>query len=261
MKKALVVISFGTTYPAARCAIAQIENTIKQQFPDYDFYRAFTSRMVIEKIARVEGERILTPQEQMQNLVTAGYEEVLCQSLHVIPGFEYEKMCAQIAPYRTQFAQFSVGTPLLYSMQDYKNCAQVLRKHHPVLAQDEAFVYMGHGTEHPSNACYALMENTFRICGAERVYIATVDGFPDIDYVLHRLKKQAITRVHLAPFMIVAGDHAQNDLAGAQEDSWKSILHRHGYEVHMQLQGLGEYEEIAHLFVGHIALLQENSAC
>ena len=115
-KKALAVISFGTTYPQAREAIGQIEKALSAALPDYDFFRAFTSGMVIRKIEREEGIKIPNPAELMQHLSDAGYEKVLCQSLHVMPGFEYEKMLAQLAPYREKFTQLSVGKPARTTM-------------------------------------------------------------------------------------------------------------------------------------------------
>ncbi len=251
-KKALAVISFGTSYPEARAAIENLEKTLAVARPDYDFYRAFTSGMVIAKIEREEGIRILNPAELMEQLAEQGYEEVICQSLHVIPGNEYEKMCAQMQPFAEKFHRFAVGKPLLYDQTDYLRCGRGLLGHMPKLAADEAFVFMGHGTEHFSNASYALMENTFRFLGAERVYVATVEGFPSFDYVLRRLHQHEVSRVYLAPLMIVAGDHAQNDLAGEEDDSWKSQLESEGFETQVMLRGLGEYAEIADLFAAHL---------
>lgn len=251
-KKALAVVSFGTSYPEARSAIENIEKAMAAARPEYDFYRAFTSSMIIAKIEREEGICIPTPEELMQQLAEQGYEEVICQSLHVIPGNEYDKMCAQMQPFAEKFQRFEIGKPLLHDQTDYLRCGRGLLGHMPKLAEDEAFLYMGHGTDHISNASYALMENTFRFLGAERVYVATVEGFPSLDYVLRRLDVHAVSRVYLAPLMIVAGDHAQNDLAGTDEDSWKSQLESEGFETQVLLRGLGDYPEIAQLFAAHL---------
>lgn len=251
-KKALAVVSFGTSYPDARAAIAQIEHALSAARPDYDFYRAFTSGMVIRKIEREEGTHIPTPAELMERLAAQGYDEVICQSLHVIPGFEYEKMCAQITPFAPRFYRLAIGKPLLWQETDYLRCCHALLGDLPKLQPDEALVFMGHGTEHPANAAYALVENTFRFLGAERVYIATVEGFPNFDYILRRLHARRVSRVFLAPFMIVAGDHAQNDLAGEDGESWKSQLQSAGYETELMLRGLGAYPQIAALFAAHL---------
>lgn len=251
-KKALAVISFGTTYPQAREAIGQIEKALCAALPDYDFFRAFTSGMVIRKIEREEGIKIPNPAELMRHLSDAGYEKVLCQSLHVMPGFEYEKMLAQLAPYREKFTQLSVGKPMLFGADDYGHiCARLLRDL-PTLAADEAYIYMGHGTEHFANATYSQVENMFRFLGAERVFVGTVEGFPDLEYIRRRLKKHGVRKVTLAPFMIVAGDHAQNDLAGEEEDSWKTVLEADGYEVTADLRGLGDMDAVRELFVRHV---------
>lgn len=249
-KKALMAVSFGTSYPRARADIAQIEAVLQKARPEYDFFRAFTSGMIIRKIAKEEGISIETPEALAARLAQDGYEEVICQSLHVIPGNEYEKLCEQLE--KNRFKRLEIGKPLLWQDTDYLRCGRALLGHFPKLAQDEALVFMGHGTDHQANASYALMENTFRFLGAERVYIATVEGFPNFDYILRRLHKREVNKVYLAPFMIVAGDHAQNDLAGEQEDSWLSMLQKEDYEVEVLLRGLGAFPEIAELFASHL---------
>lgn len=250
-KKALVVVSFGTSMPQARCAIENIEERLRAAFPDYDFFRAFTSGMVARKIEREEGLHIPAPEELMEQLATEGYEEVRCQSLHVIFGQEYEKLLAQLRPYCGRFARLLIGRPLLWDTEDYLRLTRALLAEMPHLAPDEAYVFMGHGTEHPANAAYALVENCFRYHRAERVYVGTVEGFPHLEYVLARLDAHEVTHVHLAPLMIVAGDHAHNDLAGDEEDSWKNRLESEGYTVETHLRGLGELDTVGEIFVSH----------
>lgn len=251
MKKALAVVSFGTTYPEARRAIEEIENALRAAFPDHDFYRAFTSSIVIRKIAREEGVIIPNPGELLEQLAAQGYEEVRVQTLHVIPGIEYEKMLRQMDPWRARFARLTVGKPMLFAAEDYEEICRELLAQMPALAEDAAYVYMGHGTEHFANAAYSQIENMFRALGAERVYVGTVEGFPDLDYVRGRLRRAGVRKVTLAPFMIVAGDHARNDLAGEEDDSWKSILEADGFEVTADLRGLGEIAATRALFARH----------
>lgn len=250
-KKALMVVSFGTSVPQARRAIEQVEEKLRAAFPDYDFYRAFTSGMVARKIEREEGVSIPSPAELLEQLAVDGYDEVRCQSLHIIFGQEYEKMLHQLEPYRNRFARLLVGQPLLWDTADYLRLTRALLAEMPHLAEDEAFVFMGHGTEHPANAAYALVENCFRYHGAERVYVGTVEGFPHLEYVLARLHVHAVTHVHLAPLMLVAGDHAMNDLAGDAEDSWKSRLQGEDYMVETHLRGLGELDAVGEIFADH----------
>lgn len=249
-KKALAIISFGTSYPEARRAIETLEQSLQATMPDYDFYRAFTSGMVIRKIEREEGIRIPNPAELMTQLKQTGYEEVVCQSLHVIPGLEFEKMCTQIRNAAGDM-QVKIGDPMLTSQEDYLLACRALLSYMPDLQPNEAFVYMGHGTEHAVNAAYSQVENTFRFLDAERIYVGTVEGFPALDYVQKRLKAHHVSTVWLAPFMIVAGDHAQNDLAGDNADSWKSQLAADGYEVKILLRGLGDIPGIGDLFIKH----------
>ena len=255
-KKALMVVSFGTSVPQARRAIEQVEAQLRAAFPDHDFYRAFTSGMVARKIEREEGVRIPAPAELLEQLAADGYDEVRCQSLHIIFGQEYEKLLAQLAPFRDRFARLLVGQPLLWDTADYLRLTRALLAEMPRLDENEAFLFMGHGTEHPANAAYALVENCFRYHRAERVYVGTVEGFPHLDYALARLDAHEVTRVHLAPLMLVAGDHAINDLAGDQDDSWKSCLESEGYTVETHLRGLGEFAAVGDIFVDHCRAAQ-----
>lgn len=255
-KKALMVVSFGTSVPQARRAIEQVEEQLRAAFPDHDFFRAFTSGMVARKIEREEGVHIPAPAELLERLAADGYDEVRCQSLHIIFGQEYEKLLAQLAPFRDRFAHLLVGQPLLWDTADYLRLTRALLAEMPQLDEDEAFVFMGHGTEHPANAAYALVENCFRYHRAERVYVGTVEGFPHLDYVLARLDAHEVTRVHLAPLMLVAGDHAINDLAGDEDDSWKSRLESEGYTVETHLRGLGEFAAVGDIFADHCRAAQ-----
>lgn len=249
-KKALAIVSFGTSYPEARRAIETLEQSLQAAMPGYDFYRAFTSGMIIRKIEREEGIRIPNPEELMRQLAQAGYEEVVCQSLHVISGLEFEKMCMQIQNASGNM-RVMIGDPMLTSQEDYLLTCQALLSFMPNLQPHEAIVYMGHGTEHAVNAAYSQVENTFRFLDAERIYVGTVEGFPALDYVQKRLKVHHVSTVWLAPFMIVAGDHARNDLAGDDTDSWKSQLTAEGYEVKVLLRGLGDIPGIGDIFVKH----------
>ena len=251
-QKALVVVSFGTTYPDALCAIEHVEERLRREFPGHDFYRAFTSGIVIRKLQRVRGVSVDTPEQLLEKLVQRGYTELLCQPTHVLNGLEYDKMCAQLAAFAGRFSSIRLGRPLLSAQEDYEICCHTVMESFPTLGEDEALVLMGHGTDHFANASYSQLENTFRALGYERVYVGTVEGFPDLDYVMQRLEKRRIRRVLLAPFLIVAGDHAKNDLAGDGEDSWKSILERAGYSTRVELRGLGSLDGIAERFAEHL---------
>ena len=252
-KKALLVVSFGTSFDEALPAIVNIEETCKKAFPEYDFFRAFTSGMIIRKLKRTRQQIIHSPEEIMEQLAGAGYEEVICQPTHIINGMEYEKMMNMLAPYKEKIPLIRVGTPLLTEEEDYKKACEIVMKEIKLpMAEDEAFVLMGHGTEHFANSAYCQFENMLRDLGYENTYVGTVEGFPGLDYVIRRLKLRQIKKVYLMPLMIVAGDHARNDLAGAEEDSWDSILKAEGFETQIILKGLGEIDAIAEMFVEHL---------
>ena len=250
MKKAILAVSFGTSYPDTLLkTIAATEQALAEAFPDWEVRRAFTSGMIIRKLKERDGVEIENVSQAMDRLEQEGYTHVAVQSTHVMHGEEYEKMLSQLEPYRLRM-QISVGMPLLHSEGDYTSVAQALLNWLPPLDADEALVLMGHGTTHFANSAYAQMEHMLQgLC--DRVYLATVEGYPALDSVQRQLaKRPEIRRLMLAPFMLVAGDHAQNDMSG-DEDSWAEQLKNAGYPVRCILQGLGECPAIRALFVEH----------
>ena len=250
MKKAILAVSFGTSYPdTLEQTIAATEQTLAQAFPDWEVRRAFTSGMIINKLRQRDGVEIDNVARAMDRLEAEGFTHVAVQSTHVMHGEEYEKMLAQLEPFRLRM-QVSVGMPLLHSEADYTAVAEALLNWLPQPVEDEALVLMGHGTPHFANSAYAQMEHVLQArCG--RVYVATVEGYPTLDSVKQQLGKcPEIKKVTLAPFMLVAGDHARNDMAGG-EDSWKAELEADGYEVRCVLQGLGQCPAIRALFADH----------
>ena len=250
MKKAILSVSFGTSYPdTLHKTIAATEQALAEAFPGWEVRRAFTSGMIIRKLKERDGVEIENVSQAMDRLEREGYTHVAVQSTHVMHGEEYEKMLSQLEPYRLRM-QISVGMPLLHSEADYTSVAQALLNWLPPLDADEALVLMGHGTTHFANSAYAQMEHMLQgLC--DRVYLATVEGYPALDSVQRQLaKRPEIRRLMLAPFMLVAGDHAQNDMSG-DEDSWAEQLKNAGYPVRCILQGLGECPAIRALFVEH----------
>lgn len=250
MKKAILAVSFGTSYPdTLRRTIAATEQTLAEAFPDWEVYRAFTSGMIIQKIRRRDGVEIETVAQAMARLEAQGYTHVAVQSTHIMHGEEYEKMLSQLEPYRLRL-KLSVGMPLLHAEADYTAVADALLDWLPPLEADEALVLMGHGTTHFANSAYAQMEHMLQQ-RCDRVFLATVEGYPTLGSVERQLaRRPEIRRVMLAPFMLVAGDHACNDMSGA-EDSWAEQLKAAGYDVRCILQGLGECPPIRALFAEH----------
>ncbi len=174
------------------------------------------------------------------------------QPTHVINGIEYDLLEADVRELSHLFDRVVMGRPLLTSARDNRRVIEAAMKEQRP-AEDEALVYMGHGTEHFANSIYAALDYQFKDMGYENVYMGTVEAYPGLETLIRKLRESGLRKVVLAPFMIVAGDHAVNDLSGDEEDSWKSMFERAGYQVRCVLKGLGEYEEIRRLFVEHVA--------
>ena len=250
-QKALAVISFGTTYTLAQDAIMQIESILSCHAKEYDCFRAFTSKMVIAKLKREQGQYVLTPEELMEQLYQKGYKEVLCQPLHIINGFEFEKMYKALSTFADKFDKIQIGRPLLTFEDDYKACCDIVMKYAPAPKEEAALVFMGHGTPHDSNSVYTELDQRLKELGYPQVFMGTVEAEPSLDTLLEKIQTLHVKRVILAPFMVVAGDHAINDMSGDEEDSWKSTFEKAGYEVECILKGLGEYPAVRQIYVKH----------
>ena len=251
MKKAILVVSFGTSYHETRKkTIEACENKIKESFKDYDFYRAYTSGMIINKLKKRDNMFIDNPSEALEKLYNAGYQEVVVQSLHIICGDEYNKLKDMVAQYEDKFDKISIGRPLLTYIDDYRETVEAVKKDLDKMDIDEAVVFMGHGTEHESHSSYPAIEYMFRDYGIN-AFVGTVEGYPELEQVIKKLKNRNIKTVDLLPFMLVAGDHAINDMASDEEDSWKTILEKEGFNVKVHVKGLGENPYIQEKFKNH----------
>lgn len=252
MKKAILVVSFGTSYhDTLEKTIAATEKAIGEAFPGWEVRRAFTSNMIMKKLRSRDGLEIDSVSQAMAKLEAQGYTHVAVQPTHVMHGEEYEKLLSQLEPYR-QRLNIRVGEPLLDRQEDYELVSDALLGWLPGVAEDEALVLMGHGTAHYANASYGQLEQNLQD-RQKNVYVATVEGYPTLERVIRLLKgRPEIKKITLAPFMLVAGDHARNDMAG-DDDSWKRELEDAGYSVQCILQGLGECPAIRQLFVEHCA--------
>jgi len=251
-KKAILVISFGTSHEdTLKKTILKIEEKFKKVYEGYDFFRAFTSRMIVKKLKKERGINIDLPLEALDRIKKLGYEEVVVQPLHIMNGIEYHLTYMEIKRY-AQDMNIKFGNPLLTEKDDYRKVVSIISKSITKLGKDEVAIFMGHGTEHPSNSSYLALDYMFKIMGHERIYISTVEGFPKINEVIEFIEEKInFKKIILIPFMIVAGDHAKNDMAGEDEDSWKKVLESRGYKVEIVLKGLGELDEIGDLFIEH----------
>ena len=253
MKKAILVVSFGTTFhDTLQKTIAAIESDLAAAFPDRTLFRAFTSGMILRRLRERDGLEIDNVTQAMERLLREGYEDVTVQPTHVINGDEYDKLRELAAPYAGRFRRLVFGAPLLTTPRDYQEAVAALLDRLPAKAPGQAIVLMGHGTTHHANAVYPALEYVFRDAGRDDVAVGTVEGYPEFDEVCRRLREmEGIRQVVCLPLMVVAGDHAKNDLAGQEEDSWASMLRQQGYAVRCILEGLGENPAIRRIFVRH----------
>ncbi|MCG8513277.1 MAG: precorrin-4 C(11)-methyltransferase [Halanaerobiales bacterium] len=249
-QKAILVVSFGTSYPETRkLTIEACEEEIGRAFPDYELRRAFTSRMIINKLKSRDNMIVDTPGQALQKLKRKGFSTVIVQPLHIIPGHEYHDLLKDVALYRADFTKLLVGKPLLYTEQDYDRLVEALLHQLPVLREDEGIVLAGHGSSHPANASYACLDYVLKGKGQAQVFVANVEGFPEIEQVIDRLIERRIKKVTIVPLMLVAGDHVHHDLVGPAEDSWQTILEEKGFIVRSYLHGLGENSQIRAIYL------------
>jgi sirohydrochlorin cobaltochelatase len=250
-KKGILVVSFGTSYEAAlKDNIGATEKAIAAAFPEYQVRRAFTAGTII-KILKKRGIEVDGVEAALQRMKKEGFSRVVVQPLHLMPGEEFHQLLEALAPYRASFAEVAVGMPLFHDYDSYFAVVEALKPSLPPTAAGEAILLMGHGTKHPANSTYPALQNVLASQGLS-VYVGTVEGYPTLDDAKRLLKRDGIRKVTLLPLMLVSGDHANNDMAGDDKDSWKSILEADGYEVEALLRGLGELPGIQSLYVENV---------
>ena len=249
----LLVVSFGTSFnDSRRLTIGGIEAALADAIPDYSVRRAFTAQIIIDHVERRDGIHIDNMTEALDRAVANKVKILVVQPTHLMHGFEYDDMVAELAQCADQFDQVVVAEPLLTSDDDFDRVADILID----LLKDyddgkTAIVYMGHGTEHDSNKVYARMQEILNAKGADNYYVGTVEAAPSVDDVLEAIRDKGYEKVVLRDMMVVCGDHANNDMAGDEEDSWKSIFTAAGYQVECVLEGLGQVPEIQQIYVEH----------
>ncbi|MGG7077825.1 sirohydrochlorin cobaltochelatase [Clostridium sardiniense] len=258
MKKAILVVSFGTSYlDALENSIEKIETEIKEKFKGYDIFRCFTSHMIINKLRRVHNIEVDTPEIVLEKLKDLGYNEVLVQPIHMIPGEEYDYVKGNVVRFEKHFDTMKFGRPIFFYQgeeelpNDYTIFIESIKE---LLEcdEEEAVVLFGHGSAHYSNAVYGALQTMLYDEGYERAFVGTVEGYPTLDSVLKRIERNNIKKVKLVPLMVVAGDHVKNDMASDEEDSWKTILESKGLEVEAHVHGLGEVEAFRKIYLDHI---------
>lgn len=252
LKRAVLVVSFGTTYEDTRkLTIEAVENRIKNEYSDYEVRRAFTSKVVIKVLKNRDGIFVDTPQGALKKLYREGYEKVFIQPLHLIPGSEYNNLKSIVEEFQGKelFNEIDLGTPAIYKREDYELLIEAVKD---LIEKNKTLVFMGHGSYHYSNACYSELQMSLIDRGYKNVFIGTVEGYPSIENVMKWIEENNIKEVTLAPFMLVAGNHAKNDMCGENENSWKSILEKAGIKVNIYFHGLGENLKFQEIYLKHL---------
>ena len=269
----LLVVSFGTSFNDSRVAdIKDIEDALQAAYPDWSVRRAFTAQIIINHIQARDGEKIDNMTQALDRAVANGVKNLVVQPTHLMHGAEYDEMCEAIEAYKDQFESVSIAEPML---GEVGSDATVINADKEAVAKaitaaavseagfesleaakdaGTAFVFMGHGTAHVAKVTYSQMQTQMQNLGYENVFIGTVEGEPEetsAEAVIEAVKAAGYTNVVLRPLMVVAGDHANNDMAGSDDDSWKTVFEAAGFTVDCQIHGLGEIADVQALYVAH----------
>ena len=272
-EKELLVVSFGTSFNDSRVAdIKSIEDALQEANPDWSVRRAFTAQIIINHIQARDGEKIDNMEQALERAVANGVKQLVVQPTHLMHGAEYDEMCAAIDKVRDQFDSVEIAEPMLGEVgsdatvinADKEAVAKAVvaaalseSGYESTAAAKEAgvaYVLMGHGTAHVAKVTYSQMAAQMDKLGYENVFIGTVEGEPEdtsCEAVIAAVKEAGYTTVVLRPLMVVAGDHANNDMAGADEDSWKTMFEAAGFTVNCQISGLGRIADVQALYVAH----------
>ena len=256
--QAILVVSFGTSYNDNRSkTIGAVERLICENYSDeWDVRRAFTSKMIIRKLAERDGKKVDYISDAMERLVADGAERVMIQPTHIMNGKEFDDVARIAGSYRDRIPEIRISAPLLTTEEDYDAVVEALERTviaeaRSIAGEDCSIILVGHGTEHYANASYSQLQLKLMLSGHRDVFVTTIEGFPGFDDTMELMEGRG-RNVVLFPFMLVAGDHANNDIAGDEEDSLKSILQSKGYDVHCIVKGLGEYPDFRELFLEHL---------
>ena len=269
----LLVVSFGTSFNDSRVAdIKGIEDALQEANPDWSVRRAFTAQIIINHIQARDGEKIDNMTQALDRAVANGVKNLVVQPTHLMHGAEYDEMCEALEQYKDKFESVAIAEPMLGEVgsdatvinADKEAVAKAITAaavadsgFESVDAAKEAgtaFVFMGHGTAHVAKVTYSQMQAQMQQLGYENVFIGTVEGEPEetsCEAVIEAVKAAGYTNVILRPLLVVAGDHANNDMAGSEDDSWKTMFEAAGFTVDCQIAGLGEIADVQALYVAH----------
>lgn len=249
--RAILVVSFGTSYEETRQKnIISLELAIAERFPEYRVYSAYTSS-IVRKILNKRNIQVDDVPTAMEKMAQDGISEVIIQPTHMLYGIEYEKLQSQIDKAAQRFTKVKLGRPLLSDIDNLKEVVRIISNEIKT-DNDSAVLLAGHGTPHFSNMVYPALDYIAKAEGHNQLYIGTVEGYPDLHTVISQIKRSGYKKVLLTPLMLVAGDHAVNDIASEGENSWKAVLEKQGFQVKCIIKGLGEYQGIRDMYFVHI---------
>ena len=249
----LLVLSFGTSYnDSRRLTIGAIEGDLEKAFPDFSVRRGFTANIIIDHVQRRDNILIDDVDAALERAVNNGVKNLVVQPTHLMHGLEYDELVKEVGNYSDAFDQVVFGEPLLNSDDDFARVEKAITEWTASYDDGEtAICFMGHGTEADSNEVYQKMQDLLTKDGYTNYFVGTVEAQPSLDDVLAKVQAGDYKRVVLEPLMVVAGDHANNDMAGDEDGSWKKTFEDAGYEVECLLRGLGENEAIRAIYVDH----------
>jgi sirohydrochlorin cobaltochelatase len=252
-KVGILLVAFGSSEESAQISFENIDKQVKAAYPDIPVRWAYTSHIIRAKLAK-QGKLLDSPEAALAKMQDENFTHVVVQSLHTIGGEEYHDLRRIVAGFKImgRFQKIILGYPLLGTQEDMERTVASIMKTIPKEREkNEAVVLMGHGTPHPSNAFYAALMFQLQLKDPN-IFVGTVEGYPDVDLIKELMLKKKIKKAYLIPFMSVAGDHAKNDMAGDEDDSWKSIFTKAGIACVPVLKGTAEYDDFVAIWVDHI---------
>jgi len=252
-KVGILLVAFGSSEASAQISFENIGKKVKSAYPNIPTRWAYTSTIIRKKLAK-QGEYLDSPEVALAKMMDEGFTHVAVQSLHTIGGSEYHDLRRTVGAFKSmgEFQRIILGYPLLATQDDMERAVQAILATIPKeRKKNEAVVLMGHGTHHPSNAFYAALMFQVQLKDPN-IFIGTVEGYPEVDLMKELLLRKKIKKAYLMPFMSVAGDHAKNDMASDEEDSWKSIFTKAGIQCVPILKGTAEYDVFVDMWVDHL---------
>jgi sirohydrochlorin cobaltochelatase len=252
-KVGILLVAFGSSEPSAQVSFENIDERVKAAYPATPVRWAYTSHIIRKKMAK-QGKHLDSPEVALAKMQDEGFTHVAVQSLHTIGGSEFHDLRRIVAAFKVMggFKRIILGYPLLATQDDMQNAVDAILEIIPKTRQkSDAVVLMGHGTHHPSNAFYAALMFQLQLKDPN-IFVGTVEGYPEVDLIKELLLQKNIKKAYLMPFMSVAGDHAKNDMAGDEDDSWQSILTKAGIQCVPILKGTAEYKSFVDIWVSHI---------